>query len=348
MKLKKYQHVALAIIAITIGVIGFFVIQHIVYGKVDNIAIHWSILFTVVVSANITLVSFPFFQKIKVEFPLKRDILRSLVKYFFITSGFAATIISFWVLVFYFSFGEFLDQKFEGDNLGVVLFDNIVTALLVNFIVGAIWTLRIIALGWKKASIEAEKFKRLSAESKYSALLSQINPHFLFNSMNVLASLIPESPEKSVEFVGKFSKIYRYVLEVKDKIVSEMAEELDFLESYCYLQKIRYGDNLIIEKNINTQCLDDFLPPLSLQLLVENAIKHNEVSKANPLKISIESNGQFMIVKNSLRMKFSKEDSAGIGLNNLKERYSHLTEMKPEFYIKNNEYIAKIPLIKEE
>lgn len=348
MKLNKYQQVSLAIIIITFFVIVFFVIQHIVYGKEDDIAIHWSILFTVVVSANITIVSFPFFQKIRVEFPLKRDILRSLVKYFLITSGFASSIISFWVFVFHFAFGEFLEQKFEGESIGIVLFDNIVTALIVNFIVGAIWTLRIIAIGWKNASIEAEKFKRLSAESKYSALLSQINPHFLFNSMNVLASLIPESPERSVEFVGRFSKIYRYVLEVKDKVVCEISEELDFLESYCYLQKIRYGENLIIEKEISSECLDCFLPPLSLQLLVENAIKHNEVSKANPLKVSIKSNGEYMVVTNSLRLKFSKEDSSGIGLNNLKERYSHLTELKPEFYIKNNDYIAKIPLIKEE
>lgn len=138
------------------------------------------------------------------------------------------------------------------------------------------------------------------------------------------------------------------MLDVKDKIVCEIKDELDFLESYCYLQKIRYGDNLVINKHIDAECLDYYLLPLSLQLLVENAIKHNEISKTNPLNIRIVSNGNYITVSNNLKPKFNNNDSLGIGLKNLKERYNHLTKLEPVFYIKNNEYIAKIPLIKEE
>jgi two-component system LytT family sensor kinase len=108
------------------------------------------------------------------------------------------------------------------------------------------------------------------------------------------------------------------------------------------------GDNLLVEKQIEASCINYYLPPLSLQLLVENAIKHNEVSKTHPLTIKIVSNGEYIAVTNNLKLKFIKQDSPGIGLKNLKERYHHLTNLKPEFYIKNNEYIAKVPLIKEE
>ena len=104
----------------------------------------------------------------------------------------------------------------------------------------------------------------------------------------------------------------------------------------------------MIEKQIQADCLNYYIPPLSLQLLVENAIKHNEVSKSSPLSVKIVSNGEYITVTNNLKLKLTKQDSPGIGLKNLKGRYNHLTKLEPEFYIKNNEYIAKIPVIIEE
>ena len=112
----------------------------------------------------------------------------------------------------------------------------------------------------RKAVLEAAEYKKKSVESQYAVLVSQINPHFLFNSLNALASLIPQSPEKAVDFVNRFSKIYRYVLDVKDKVVCELKEEMDFIDSYCFLQKIRYGDNLKLEKKIDASSLNKFIP----------------------------------------------------------------------------------------
>jgi LytS/YehU family sensor histidine kinase len=233
-------------------------------------------------------------------------------------------------------------------GLNYVIYNNIVTAIIVNLFVGGFVVIRYSTQEWKKAVIEAEKFKRISIESQYATLVNQINPHFLFNSLNALVSLIPQSPDKAVEFVNKFSKIYRYVLDSKDKIVCELKDEIDFMDSYFFLQKIRFGENLIIEKRIDSKLLIQYIPPLSIQLLIENAIKHNEISKTNPLKISIYSSGQYLIVENNLQPIAIKNDSTGIGLKNLTDRYEHLSTLIPEFYVLNNHYIAKIPIIADE
>jgi len=349
MKLRKYQIVSLAVIIITVVIVSFFSIKNLIYTEKHDMSIAWSILFTSLVSVSIILVNFPIFEKIKLQFSIQIDIFKRMTFGFIISSITAGLIITIWVFIFHLVFEDYgASHGVEEIGLRAVIFDNIVIAIIVNFAVGAIMILQYSIIGWKKTFIEAEQYRRQSIESQYSALVNQINPHFLFNSMNALASLIPQSSEKAVDFVNKFSKIYRYVLEVKDKVVCELKDEIDFLDSYCYLQKIRFGDNLIVKKQIEADHLNWFLPPLSLQLLVENAIKHNEVSKSNPLVIKIVSNGQFITVKNNLKLRFTKQDSPGIGLSNLKERYGHLTELNPEFYIKNNEYIAMVPLIFEE
>lgn len=349
MQLKRYQKLVLAVVFITIVIEVFFTIRKLIFPEEQDMSIIWSILFTTLVSISIILVNHPIYEKVKLQFPIRIDLFTRITLVFLITTVFAAIIISIWVIIFYFVFKDFgTNQGIVKIGLMALIFDNIVIAVIVNFVFGSIMILRYSIIGWKQTFIEAEQYKRKSIETQYSALVNQINPHFLFNSMNALSSLIPESPEKAVEFVNSFSKIYRYVLDVKDKIVSELKDEIEFLDSYCFLQKIRFGDNLIIEKQIDASCMNCFLPPLCLQLLVENAIKHNEISKSHPLKVTIESNKQFIVVKNNLQLKFNKEESSGIGLKNLKERYNHLTELVPEFYLKNNEYIAKVPLIFEE
>lgn len=349
MKFKKYHQITLAVIVITILVVGFFSIKMLIYPGHHDMSVIWGTIFTVLVSISISLVNFPLFDQVKPQFPIRKDIFKRLAGSLLLTSITASIIITIWVLLFYFTFEEFgKSHGVEETGLLAVIFDNIIIAIIMNFLIASVVIIRYSVIGWKKSMLEAEQYKRQSIESQYSALVNQINPHFLFNSMNALASLIPQSPEKAVDFVNKFSKIYRYVLDVKDKIVCEIKDELDFLDSYCYLQKIRFGENLIINKQIDATFLNYYLPPLSLQLLIENAIKHNEVSKTNPLQIRIVSNGEYIIVTNNLKLKFTKQDSPGIGLTNLRERYMHLTNLKPEFYVKNNEYIAKIPVINEE
>jgi two-component system, LytTR family, sensor kinase len=349
MKLLKYQKYLILTLAITIVIIGFYSILGQFGDRSKNVGLFYNIVFTLLVSINIILVNFPIFEKIKTNYPLNKGFLKSVIIGFVITSITASIIISIWVFIFYYTVTDYcINADVEKYGLEYVIFTNIVTAIIVNVFIGAFTLIRYSTIEWKKALIEAEEFKRRSIETQYTTLLEQINPHFLFNSLNALASLIPQSPEKAVEFVNKFSKIYRYVLDVKDKLVCEVKDELDFADSYCFLQKIRFGENLIIEKNIDSEYLNLFLPPLSLQLLVENAIKHNEISKLNPLKINIHTQNGFVIVENTIRLKSVGNEISGIGLKNLTERYLHLCDKKPAFYIENNVYIAKIPFIIEE
>ncbi len=349
MKLHKYQKYLILTVVITIAIIGFYSIQNIFSKKFEPNTIVYSVLFTILVSVSIILVNFPIFDKIKSRYPLNKDLLKSISLGFIITSITASIIITFWVFIFYYTVQGYCEnEEIAKYGLNYVIYNNIVTAIIVNLFVGGFVVIRYSTQEWKKAVIEAEKFKRISIESQYATLVNQINPHFLFNSLNALVSLIPQSPDKAVEFVNKFSKIYRYVLDSKDKIVCELKDEIDFMDSYFFLQKIRFGENLIIEKRIDSKLLIQYIPPLSIQLLIENAIKHNEISKTNPLKISIYSSGQYLIVENNLQPIAIKNDSTGIGLKNLTDRYEHLSALIPEFYVLNNHYIAKIPIIADE
>ena len=182
---------------------------------------------------------------------------------------------------------------------------------------------------------------------KYEALKSQINPHFLFNSLNVLSSLIYQDTAKSDEFIKKFSEVFRYVLELNQEKLVKVKRELKFLDSYFFLQKIRYGDNLKLHKKIDAEVLNMEIPPLTLQLVVENAIKHNVISNEQQLNISIENNGSSLIVSNNCQYRGNLNGSTGIGQKNLIEKYSLIGERTPEFYVKDDRYISQLPLIKE-
>jgi sensor histidine kinase YesM len=202
---------------------------------------------------------------------------------------------------------------------------------------------------WKNSLVESEQLRRKNIEIQYAALTSQINPHFLFNSLNALSSLIQADPDKAVVFTREFSKIYRYVLDSNDKLMVTLQDELNFLYSFLYLQKIRFDKALEYNIEINAGCLDLLLPPLSLQILVENAIKHNEISEENPLLITIQGKNDQLTVSNNYRpIKKVTDRSGGLGLKNLVERYAHYTDIKPVFNIEDNHYNAIIPLLKDE
>jgi LytS/YehU family sensor histidine kinase len=199
--------------------------------------------------------------------------------------------------------------------------------------------------------IELLEAKQANFQAQFESLKGQINPHFLFNSLNALSSLCyPEpKPERANEFIDEFSKIFRYILEIKDKSVVELKSELDFLSAYYYLQKIRFEEDLQLSIFIEKDIYNMLLPPLSLQLLVENAIKHNQIRTDIPLKISIEHQGNILVVRNNL-LRRNKSDitSTKIGQTNLINRYQHISEQTPRFYEKDGYYIAEIPLLRDE
>ena len=179
---------------------------------------------------------------------------------------------------------------------------------------------------WQKATIQQEELKRAHLALQYKSLKDQVRPHFLFNSLSSLASLINTDQEKATQFVHRLSDVYRYVLEQRENELVPLKEDLKFMEDYVFLQKIRFGNNLQIE-NVLELDLNRLVIPLSLQMLVENAIKHNEVSSERPLLISIRSTGKgHVIVENNLQRKEISEPGLGSGLENLRKQLAYFTK----------------------
>ena len=192
--------------------------------------------------------------------------------------------------------------------------------------------------------LETETLKKETSEAQFDALRRQINPHFLFNSFNVLSSVIENDQKLAVQFVEQLSKVYRYLLKTQDLKTVSLEEEIDFINSYVFLLQIRFGSNLNYRQSLATT--EGTLPPASIQLLIENAIKHNEVSKSKPLTISLERVNGELIVRNNKNPKVRREASEGVGLSNIQKRYQLLGASKPEIQDDENHFTVKLPLIK--
>lgn len=192
-------------------------------------------------------------------------------------------------------------------------------------------------------NVEQEKE---NMRSRFEALRNQVNPHFLFNSLNALSSLVHEDADLAESFILKLTKIYRYVLDLQDQNLISLEEELKFIDNYLFLQQIRFGNNLRLYRQVDASALNRNVPPLSLQLLVENAIKHNIISAENPLTIELVVEGEeTLVVKNNLQIRMKKLESTGLGQENLRARYSLLCDRVPSFSEEESSYIARIPLL---
>lgn len=209
----------------------------------------------------------------------------------------------------------------------------------------AFFTTRSWLFEWRNTALEAEKLKSENIASQYQSLKDQLNPHFLFNSLNVLSNLVYESADKSVEFIQQLSRIYRYVLDVQEEELVSLEMEIDFAINYLSLQKIRFEQSLEFHIDV-FESKNWSIPPLSLQLLLENAIKHNVASETKPLKIWIGREDQMLVVKNNIQPKLNKEANSGIGLNNITKRYNLLSETSPQITQTEKEFIVKLPLLK--
>ncbi len=228
------------------------------------------------------------------------------------------------------------------------IFENQVLATVLVIIVSLIFEIGHFINQLKITVAEKERLEKENMRSQLESLKTQMSPHFLFNSFNALLSLVDSDKEKAKEFILQLAKVYRYVLDQNNNLVVEVKEELKFIQSYIYLNKIRFGDSLIFETHLDAEVLNRFIPPLTLQTLVENAIKHNVISQEKPLNIRLSNDNDFLIVANNLQLRSEKMESTGIGIKNLKERYLILCNKEPEFGIMNQHYVAKIPLIEKE
>lgn len=205
----------------------------------------------------------------------------------------------------------------------------LLAGLFITFFILTIYELVWSTTRLKQAKVEAEQLKRANLQTQLDLLKTQVNPHFLFNSLNTLAYLIPDQPDHAVRFVQNLSVVYRSILEMKEKELVSLEEEVTWLKSYIYLLEARFGESLQVEIDLLERYQSRYIVPLALQLLLENAIKHNIVASRKPLyvSISIRDEGEpFVQVKNALQLKNHQEPSTGLGLENIAKRYALLSE----------------------
>ena len=176
----------------------------------------------------------------------------------------------------------------------------------------------------KQIEFENEFLKRENLNARHEALKQQVNPHFLFNSLNTLKSLIKRDAVNAADFTSELSSVYRYMLLHQDKKVVIVRDEIEFSKSYVYLLKIRFGEAIHTKIEVEEEFLDSLMPPNTLQLLIENAVKHNALSIKKPLFISISNTKSFLIVENNFQPKAVKTMSSNLGLDNIRSRYQLL------------------------
>jgi sensor histidine kinase YesM len=219
-------------------------------------------------------------------------------------------------------------------------------AMLIALVISVVFISRSFLYEWRESALEAEQLKSERLAQQYQSLKDQLNPHFLFNSLNVLSSLVYEQPDTAEKLIHQLSRIYRYVLEVQQEQLVHLQREMEFAQNYLSLQKIRFEQGLqfTIQENIS---INRYLPPLSLQLLLENAVKHNTASQNNPLIIEILVEGNDLVVKNNLQPKRQIwGESLGIGLDNIQKRYALLGEENIKVCKEQGYFVVKLPLVK--
>lgn len=199
---------------------------------------------------------------------------------------------------------------------------------------------------YKTKQLETEELLRMNTQAQLQGIKSQINPHFLFNNLNVLSSLVMKNSEDANDFIEAFSKVYQYILRNQDKELIELQKEVEFLQPYMYLLQKRFPAGVELKTEIDERWNHAYVVPVALQMLVENAIKHNVVSHTKPLEIKIKANGTaFLEVSNNLQPKINREPSSNIGLNNINQRYEIITGRKIEVEKTQHEFKVSLPLI---
>ncbi|MCZ4407681.1 histidine kinase [Cryomorphaceae bacterium 1068] len=233
-------------------------------------------------------------------------------------------------------------QEYWGSEMA----SNLLKNLMLTAIVGTLYEAGYFFSKWKKQTIEMEQLRNQQLRSELSVLKNQISPHFLFNSLNTLVTLIHENQDQAAKFTEKLSEVYRYILQFKDKELVRLSTEIKFSKAFIYLLKMRFEEGLEIEINLDIVDQDRYVAPLTIQMLIENAVKHNVVSKNQPLHIKIYSEqGKSLIVKNNLQHKPADGKSTHTGLENIQSRYALLTNREVDIIKTQSHFMVALPLV---
>ena len=262
--------------------------------------------------------------------PIKRLIV-GVVTTILYTIGIVLLLMYVFRLVFDFHFGSALYYT--------LVYSVVITLLVCLFLHG-----REFFYNWRKLELDAVKLRNENLTARFESLKGQLDPHFLFNSLNVLTNLVYQSADQSAAFIKQLSEVYRYVLDIRHKELVSLREEMGFVESFLFLNQIRFGSKLIFNNLVED--VEGMVPPLAIQMLVENAIKHNVISEDEPLTITISLEDEYIVVDNNLQRRLAPAQEAGIGLDNISKRYEMLSDRKMIVEETNRSFKVKIPLIK--
>lgn len=244
----------------------------------------------------------------------------------------------------------FLFEKYlfknKGEGFSEAVMINSFINLAIDLVFVSIFYSGYLVRYWQKSLQNEEELKRENLKARYEALNNQLNPHFLFNSLNTLCGIVESDQESATEYIKKLSDTYRYVLEQRDKELVPVEEELRFINDYLYMVRARHGIGLVV--NINLSDINALIAPLGLQMLIENSIKHNVITDDEPLIIDISSENDYVIVSNNLRPKKVIQDHQPMGLENLKNRYAYLADKEVTIEVNDHNFTVKIPMIKDQ
>ena len=197
---------------------------------------------------------------------------------------------------------------------------------------------------WKTSILEKEKLEKETIKANLKAIQANISPHFLFNNFNALHALIDEDTEQAQLYLTKLSDVYRFILNRRNEELISLDEEIAFIKDYLFLLSIRFGNQVKYTLNVS-DCNGAMIPPVTLQILVENAIKHNEASLENPLLISLNKEREYLSISNNIQPRLGTPDGTGFGLHNIKERYAYLSDSSVLIEKTDDRFTVKIPLL---
>ncbi len=232
------------------------------------------------------------------------------------------------------------NEFIAGEN-GVYYFIALLITTVISIFFHAIYFYK----HWQEGKVKEQKIIAGTASAKFDALKNQLDPHFLFNSLNVLTSLIDEDPQQAQKFTTALSKVYRYVLEQKNKDLVSVDEELEFARTYVQLLKMRFEDSLIFDIPEMGSNPDARIVPLSLQLLLENAVKHNIVTATKPLWIKVTEENGMLVISNNLQEKQVVKKGSGVGLKNIEQRYDILSDRKVAIQKTATDFSVQLPIL---
>ena len=237
----------------------------------------------------------------------------------------------------------FLHQEYP---FGQYPISHSIPSLIAGTVIGLLYEAVYFFQQWKHTVKVNESLKHQQSRTQFEVLQNQMSPHFLFNSLNTLTAIIPEDADMAIEFTQKLSEVYRYILQNKERELVTIEEELSFAKAYVFLLKMRYPENLNVSFDVAASYHRQYIAPLTLQMLIENAIKHNVVSKMNPLYIEVYvENGRSIVVKNNLQKKNVIEKSTKTGLQNIQKRYELLGNKVIDIMATAKNFIVAVPLI---